>query len=70
LGLESRDRLAVQILPHSFWHCLLIELLECIVHTGMHGGVFLAERELQRIQLVIVKGESDIYFFHVVPPQS
>ena len=70
LGLGRRDNLAVQIFPHSFRYRLLIELLERIVHAGLHRGVFLSERELQRIQLVIVKGESDIYFFHVVPPQS
>ena len=41
LGLGSRDSLAVQILPHSFRHRLLIELLECcLLYTSRRTALF------------------------------
>ena len=66
LGLHRRGSgLAVQILPQRLRYGFFIQSVQRILQVLLHRGVFLAERELQCAQLLIVKGDGDSCFFHV-----
>lgn len=70
LRIDLAEQLSKLPLSYFSKHNLSDLAQTIMADAGLHRGVFLSERELQCVQLVIVKGESDIYFFHGVPPRS